>query len=151
MTSIRDSEATPAPRAPRPRALRPRVPSLAVAVVAGLALLLGACDPQADPAAEGEAGLSEARFIAVVVDLRTAARDVAESDSASALFAAARDSILAAHDVTGEELRDFVHRTAGDVARMDAVWDTINRRLRYVPERSLQDERLLIEGGRPRN
>lgn len=95
-----------------------------------LALLLApplACG-QEEP--EGRAGgLSRSEFIDVVVAIRKAEFDVESEDSAATRFEARRDSILAAHELTDEDLYAFVDRHP-ELGYMDAVWDSVTERLK---------------------
>lgn len=92
----------------------------AVLLLVCLALLAG-CGRSADAT-----GLDDDRFIDVMVQLRRAAeRTRGEPDS----FPPRRDRILGDAGVTQEQLLEYVETHGADIARMAAVWDSINRRL----------------------
>lgn len=90
---------------------------LALAMVA----VIVACSPGADAA-----GLSDERFIAVVVELRRATE---HTRSDSERFPMLRDSILDAAGVTEVQLRAYVDAHADDLRHMAEIWSTVNRRL----------------------
>lgn len=71
-------------------------------------------------------GLSDERFIAVIVELRRAAQ---ETRGDPAAYPALREAVLRDADVTEEELRQYVETHGRDVDRMAEVWDSINTRL----------------------
>lgn len=91
-----------------------------------IAAVLGACSLGADAT-----GLSDERFIAVVVELRRATEHT-RSDSEQ--FPVLRDSILDAAGVTEAQLRAYVDAHAGDLRHMAEIWSTINRRLAEASE-----------------
>lgn len=100
-----------------------------IAFLAAAALLVGCGQPAARP---GPA-LTRHEFIDVVVAIRRAEldleRSVEDGDSVAARFHALRDSIMAAHGTTQEELYEFLeHHT--DLEYMDAVWDSIKEGLK---------------------
>jgi hypothetical protein len=97
----------------------------------GVAVSIPACDGlggSRDPA-----GLTPEEFISIVVELRRAERELEEADSAAERFEARRAEILAEHEATEEDVRNFAARRGGDLDLMNALWDTINQRLRYLP------------------
>lgn len=84
------------------------------------------------------------QFIDVVVAIRRAELDLEgegeEGDSLSVPFQVRRDSILAAHGTTREELYEFLERHT-DLRYMDAVWDSITQGLkRPLRSRALPPE-----------
>lgn len=85
-------------------------PRLTFALLAGLT----ACT---EPSAEA-VGIERERFVAVYIDLRDAMVDGA-ADSAG------RDSVLAAHGVTRDELRAYVDAYADDPAALAETWREI--------------------------
>lgn len=100
------------------------------AVLVGLLLaVLSGCDREAGPE---DAGLGVERFTDVVVELRQAERDLVASDSPEGAFDRRKSEILAEHDVTEEELREFL-RSRTDPAVLERLWDTVNVRLRGAP------------------
>lgn len=135
------SRRSPAPggvRAARPaRAARSRGWHRGVAaglalVGACAALLAGGCANE--PTTEEVGALTPDAFVDVIVALREAERAAVAEDSAHLVFQARKEEILAEHDVTEEDVRDFVRLHEGDFALMDRLWDTIAQRLKYVPE-----------------
>lgn len=70
-------------------------------------------------------GLSQTRFIDVVVELRRAALSLPEP----AAFAARKQQILSDAGVTEEELRAYITAHERDLSHMAAVWESINVRL----------------------
>lgn len=145
---VRPPEPDPAPRRPAaPRAVdaarpvdparptaraaaRPAPASAAAAlVVAALSAgLLSACDGS-DPAGS-RLGIDRGEFIEVVVALRDAKFDLEQQDSVpEGRFEELRDSVLAAHGVESAELYAFVSAHP-DLEYQEALWDSINRRLK---------------------
>lgn len=82
----------------------------------GTTLLLAACAATAcDPGAGSDGGLDRSDFVAAYVDLRQALlRDSLDEER--------RDSILAAHGVTADGMRDYVERHADDPAALADAW-----------------------------
>jgi predicted outer membrane protein len=110
---------------------RPERRHAAALTVAGLLLLaLGGCQ-RAD---RDGTGLSTDRFADVVVAIREAELAAQYSDSAAAEFERRKAEILAEHDVTDAELRDYLARH-DDVESLVEIWDTLNQRLKHVPPR----------------
>ena len=64
-------------------------------------------------------------FINAYVDLRVSSLNMQTSE----IGEAARDSLLAVHDMTEDELLDFVDRHGTDVAFMRDVWNDIETRI----------------------
>lgn len=85
-----------------------------------LLVSVAGCQREAEPA-----GLPQSRFIEVMVELRKAAREVADS----AAFAARKQQILADKGVTEEQLRTFLTTHIRDLDHLAAVWESINVRL----------------------
>ncbi|HUF13549.1 MAG TPA: hypothetical protein VMN78_10650 [Longimicrobiales bacterium] len=81
-----------------------------IALCAGLTM---ACAEESE-----SEGIDEETFVGTYVDLRGAV--VADS-----LDAAVRDSILAAHDVTAADLRDYVDRHAANPDGLAETWRAI--------------------------
>ncbi len=114
----------PRPIACVPTGFRPVRWTLAVLVAAGAFL---GCD---GPEAQGPApSLTRDEFIDLVVAVRRAEIAVEDADSPAVRFQARRDSILAAHGATEEELYEFLERHT-DLDFIDEVWDTITQRLK---------------------
>lgn len=103
-----------------------------LALLALLALTAG-CRASPDPTAEAERALTREEFVEIMVALREAERAVAQEDSASALFADRKAEILARHGATEADLRAFVETRSDDIERLQALWDTIAERSKYVP------------------
>lgn len=107
---------------------------------------LAACGDGAEP----DAGppITRTQFIDAVVALRTAEidldREIPDDSVLAVRFAAARDSILEARNVTAAELRAFLaHHQDLDV--QNALWDTIAERLKRPREFIIeQQEREVI-------
>lgn len=76
-------------------------------------------------------GLSDERFIEVVVELRRAAAQTRADPDA---FTMRRDSILEAAGVTEAQVRGYVDAHAEDLRHMATIWATINERLGETPE-----------------
>jgi hypothetical protein len=121
----------PHPAAPC-EAHRPAGPApvrLGIVLLGAVTLAIGCSDPAGGP---GPA-LTRAEFIDVVVAIRRAELDLERSDepgdSAAVLFQARRDSILAAHGTTPEELYEFLEQHS-DLHYMDGVWDGITQGLK---------------------
>jgi hypothetical protein len=85
------------------------------------AALLAACG-----AGSGAPGLTDERFVTVVVELRRAA---AETRGNPGAYPARRDSILQAAGVTEDQLRAYVDAHGGDLRHMAEIWADVNRRL----------------------
>lgn len=79
-----------------------------------------------------EGGLSSDRFLDIVVAIRRAERAVQYGDSAAVEFERLKAEILAEHDVTDEDLRDYLARH-DDLESLTEIWDTLNERLKHVP------------------
>jgi hypothetical protein len=71
-------------------------------------------------------GLSDERFIEVVVALRTAADDTRGDPSG---YEARRTVILREAGVSEDELRAYVGRHSRDLHHMAEIWEAINERL----------------------
>jgi hypothetical protein len=71
-------------------------------------------------------GITDERFVEVVVQLRRAAQ---QSHLDPEAFAARREQILQEAGVTEEELRAYIDAHGRDLDHMAAIWDTINARL----------------------
>lgn len=84
-----------------------RLGVVALALSAGLA----GCDGRGN----GERGIDRETFVAAYTDLRLAIFDDVFDE-------ATRDSILASHDVTEDELRAFVDRHADDPDALAEAW-----------------------------
>jgi hypothetical protein len=84
-------------------------------------LLAGGCRSDA-----GATGISDERFIDVVVQLRRAAHETRDEPAA---YAARRDAILREAGVTEEQLRAYVDVRGRDIDHMAQIWDSINTRL----------------------
>ncbi|MFP4622787.1 MAG: hypothetical protein ACLFRX_01280 [Gemmatimonadota bacterium] len=108
---------------------RPSWPTLVL-----LALMAALPGCEAGGTADPEEGLSREEFVEVVVALREAERDLPSDSTAPERFAEVKAEILAEHDVTEVELRAFLEGQDEDLARLQELWDTINRRLKFVPE-----------------
>lgn len=70
-------------------------------------------------------GLSQTRFIEVIVELRRASLRLEDP----AAFAARKQQILADAGVTEEQLRAYITAHERDLSHMAAVWESINVRL----------------------
>lgn len=115
------------------RSRRGRWATLLAAALLGSAAVLGtaACG---EPSTSETEALAPPAFIEVVVELREAERELAAADSAAERFAERKDEILSRHEVTEEDLRRFLVRHEQDLALLQEVWDSINQRLKHVPE-----------------
>jgi hypothetical protein len=91
-------------------------------LVLGLALAACAAD-------EAAFGVSDARFIETMVELRRAAV-TAGTDTAQ--FEQLRQAVLEDHGVTEADLRAYVEAKGGDLDHMAAVWDSVSARLSEV-------------------
>lgn len=80
-----------------------------------------------------ETGLMAEDFVAIVVALREAEREVTNEDSAIALFAERKAQILSRHGTTEEELRAFLLGHGDDPDALRQSWDGIAERLKHVP------------------
>jgi hypothetical protein len=89
-----------------------------------------ACD---DRGSTAEPGLTAEDFVAIVVALREAQREVVLEDSAMALFAERKAEILSRHGTTEEELRAFLQEQGKDPDALRQSWDSIAERLKHVP------------------
>ena len=125
-----------ADRTPPPAGARRPLSRRGLAVVAALgafgALAAGGCTRE--PTTEEVGALSPEAFVEIIVELREAERAAVVEDSADVVFAARKEEILAERGVTEEDVRDFVRLHEGDFELMDALWDTIAQRLKYVPD-----------------
>ena len=65
------------------------------------------------------------QFVDVYVGLRTAELRAADA----VITEAKRDSVLAAHGVTGEDLLDFAERYGDNVTFMEGVWSAVENRM----------------------
>lgn len=113
---------------------------VAAMLLAGMAVV-GGCDVFGGRAEEAE-GVSRETFVEVVVALREAERSLPADSTAVERFAERRDSILARHGVSEGDLQAFVRAREEDLAGLQAVWDTINERLKYVPPSRGEDDAL---------
>ena len=98
----------------------------------GLLLLALAAAVACDAPAGEEGTIDRERFVATLVDLRRAITDDRFDD-------AVRDSILASHDVTAEELRAYVSAHAEDPAAYADTWREINETLTAPPDTATAD------------
>lgn len=102
---------------------------LGITLLGSVALLVGC----SEPAGTANPAMTRDEFIDVVVAIRRVELDLEgteeEGDTVTALFQARKDSILAAHGTTGDELYEFLERHT-DLHYMDAVWDSITQRLK---------------------
>ncbi len=104
---------------------------LSAAPLLALALGLWGCTGTGgDPA--GGTALTPEQFIEVIVALREAEREVAEEDSAAALFEERKRAILDRHGTTEEELRGFIVAHHEELPVLQAAWDTITERLKHA-------------------
>lgn len=87
--------------------------------------LLAACGRGTDTM-----GLSDERFVSIVVELRRAA-DLTRREPDT--YPARRDSILDAAGVTEAQLRSYIDAHAEDLQHMAGIWADINRRLGEAP------------------
>jgi len=118
-----------------------------------LALLVGlvACDP-GFPSSEGEASVDRETFIEVYVELRLAALEW----ETGRIPADDRDRILAEHEVTEDDLREFIEVHGRNVPFMNDVWHEVSERIRaeLEPHEELpglpEGELELDPGGDPR-
>jgi hypothetical protein len=94
--------------------------ALPLLLLAG-ALALPACTRDAR-----NGGLTEQRFVAVLVELRQAARVHPDPEE----FAFVRSDILDRHGVTDSALVAYARRKGPDVERMLALWERIAEELR---------------------
>lgn len=78
---------------------------------------------------EAAAPLTDDQFVDVVVALRQAAES-ARGDAAA--YVTERDRILAAQNVTAEELQAYVSVRSRDLAHFARVWEAVNTRLAEV-------------------
>ena len=108
---------------------RPRIIVFMVAVT-----LCWSCGGGATDVLEDTAGREE--FIRAYLDLRTAALASGTADFGDE----ARDSILAAHDVTGQDLLDFIDIHGEDVEFMHDLWAELEVRLIERLEQNTPDE-----------
>ena len=75
-------------------------------------------------------------FIGAYLDLRTAALESGTADFGDE----ARDSILAVHDVTGQDLLDFIDIHGEDVEFMNDLWAELEVRMSERMEQNTPDE-----------
>lgn len=80
-----------------------------------------------------EPGLTTEDFVAIVVALREAERELVLEDSAVVLFAERKAEILSRHGTTEEELRAFLQEFGKDPDALQQSWDSIADRLKHVP------------------
>lgn len=124
----------------RTQAVAPPRVRRAFALLGAAAIVVGC----GEPAGSSGPALTRDEFIGVVVAIRQAELDLErtgeEGDTLAARFQARRDSILAAHGTTREELYEFLeHHT--DLHYMDGVWDSITQDLkRPLWNRELPEE-----------
>lgn len=108
-----------------------RARAIGRAVVVGLGLLgaagCGAGESSAPraPRDAQDGGITSERFAEIYIALRLASRDAATV----AAFNAAKDSILAAHSVTEDELLRFARELGSDVRRAAELWESIETRI----------------------
>lgn len=119
--------------------MRPNEPGR-LPVAAGLALvlaLLGGVSACGDRGAAAEPGstLTTDEFVAVVVEIREAEREIAFSDSAREIFETRKREILERHGTSEEDLQRFLTERREDIGFLRDLWDTLNVRLRHVPPR----------------
>lgn len=98
------------------------------------AALLAGCQG-AEPAAEGDVPVTREEFVSAVVALREAEREVVLRDNPEERFEERKSEIMETHGVTRDQLRGFLLAHEGDVGYLEAVWDSINERLKHVPLR----------------
>jgi hypothetical protein len=90
-----------------------------IVLAVGTILLLGCSD---DPAS----GLSDERFIDVVVELRQAAAAYPDDPDA---YVARKDEILSEAGVDEAVIREYVEVHGGDLQHMARIWTAINERM----------------------
>jgi len=98
-----------------------------------LVLALAGCSGGAEPDAAPPPDLIEREvFVETFVDLRIAALD----NPAWVITPAERDSVLAAHGVTAEQIEQFVLHHGRDVRWMRELWDEVDARIleRLAPD-----------------
>lgn len=122
---------------------RPARQALGLLALAALAFLPTGC--ASEPGDETGEALAPESFVAIMVALRHAEREAIVTDSARPEFERRKEAILAEHGATEEQLRDFVRLHQRDFALMNAIWDTIAQRLKYVPEPLGADESMRID------
>lgn len=97
-----------------------RLRSAALAVGVALASACGGTPPDA----EGPGGPEREAFIGTYVDLRLAALR-----SGGNVDVRARETVLANHGVSEQELLDFAETHGRDIAYMNDIWQEVERRL----------------------
>lgn len=112
---------------PRPVAIRPLADALERAVVFALAAAVVACG-----GSERTDVIDRETFIETYVDLRISALD---TDSAR-LAADDRETILARHGVSEDDLVEFVEAYASELEFMRDVWNEVEVRMDRTPERA---------------
>jgi hypothetical protein len=123
--------------------LRPEnAPPARAATHAALVLVLLAAFPACRGSDPGQpvSTLTTDEFIAVVVEIREAERKAELSDSAQALFEEQKREILDRHGTSEDELRRFLADRGEDIDFLRELWDTLNHRLRHIPEQRDAEE-----------
>lgn len=92
------------------------------AVAVGVLVAPAACGTGQDPE---PAGIETERFVATYVDLRMATLRAGVDQ----LPVDRRDSILATHDVSEDDLLEYVEIHGRNAQFMQAVWDTVEDRI----------------------
>lgn len=110
---------------PRPVAIRPLADALGRAVVFALAVAVVACG-----GSERANVIDRETFIETYVDLRISALD---TDSAR-LTDNDRETILARHGVSEDDLVEFVEAYASELEFMRDVWNEVEVRMDRTPE-----------------
>lgn len=111
----------------------PVAPARALIALLAVAMLGAGCMQETGSTDDAREELTSEEFVAIVTALREAERDVAQEDSAAALFAERKAEILARHERSEAELRAFLVNHGEDVPALQEVWDTIAQRLKYAP------------------
>jgi len=96
-----------------------RVHRTVLALGVALAWSCGETVPHEDPG-----GLEREAFIRTYVDLRLAALR-----SGATLDVRTRETVLANHDLTEQELLDFAETHGRDIAYMNEIWQEVEERL----------------------
>lgn len=102
----------------------PRIRRLALASIAGLALL-AAASCSGDPASY-DAPVDRETFVATYVDLRLSALGT----PTGVITDAERTRVLEKHEVTEDDLLAFADAWGADPEAMRGVWEEVQRRLR---------------------
>lgn len=97
-----------------------------------LTAFVAGCGTGGASGADAPDQLTSEEFVEIVAALREAERAVTDQDSAGAHFVERKAAILAEHETTEAELLAFIASHDGDVARLQAVWDTISQRLKQA-------------------